>query len=679
MLSPIDKKDFLGMSPRQVTQESESSEDRFEDIYRLLADALKYIREKSKTDSSSCFGIGALQSEYEKIACEIRILGNANHTQLEQLSLRIDKLSKRTLVLPECNSPLSKIYSDLRSLYCNQLAIIGANSQMTSVQKDSFSSFAEEAAKNGKANFLGLLRDPKDKDLCKRFGGLRDKLYPILNDRLREVFCKKLMEIKALNNQDSRCFICYNIDEPDVISWIQNVLGPDMWRIGVEPVWSRSRCAAGAPLGEFMLRAGTEDFATVICTPALFDKCGWESGVAIEIKDMKDNRLQNKIGTTIPILFKKRSGGDPQDVNPFRDMGAKGPFAVVATLENYTGILNFLVTLKLPNKEDCREIGEKYIAEVKSEGVEILEELLRLQEQCPEHSFFHPDGSRTNSVPTVETEQRQLETIVRLIGLHQRLNRSRGFSGLQKIEDEQQNWKCVVGNIRLNKNDLIAVKTAFEKIHEINKSHELIDKRPGRDHTRREIFAMQIESQIYYELGEYQDAISVYYKMLALDPNIYLAHRNLGRIYTILGEVQKAEDRFLWAMCIPGAGEDAIVEYGMLLLRLGRYKEAIDQLSKVKRGDVELIYRFADSNSLYEELNGELEDQKLIRIRADHLACFLLAKAHLKTGDMQRTRESCDIFRSLLQIHRSPLGNKLLGHLYAELEEWSKAQEAFGF
>jgi len=369
----------------------EDHADNFEGIFCLLGKALKCIR-VHQLKSVKELGVQSIQRSYEEIAREIRVLRTEDQVdgaRAARLIERYNKLAEAPLATVskiEGYVKLVWIYRQLRELYEQELSCICPSESISSAAVTSKG--VENYYPSG--NFLGLLEeDPVQRTRLKE---LSVGLYSVLNEKMREVFDQSVDWIKKQigSNVFPRCFICFNTGEKDVVRWLNEILIPDLKKIGVFPICSKQYLAAGLDLEEFQARAGKEDFAVVLCTPDLYRKYLHkpQSGIAVEIGHMQ-GRFAHRKGTTIPLLLKRESGQDPNEVNPFKDH-PENPFAVLAPLNNYAGVLELFVTLlnaSGPLKMH-RALAQEGIKKIGSEGVRILDSLLDQQFEAARSAFF---------------------------------------------------------------------------------------------------------------------------------------------------------------------------------------------------------------------------------------------------------------------------------------------------
>jgi len=81
-------------------------------------------------------------------------------------------------------------------------------------------------------------------------------------------------------------------------------------------------------------------------------------------------------------------------------------------------------------------------------------------------------------------------------------------------------------------------------------------------------------------MQRYEDAISVFNKVLAMDPTHDNANYNLGTCYERLGRVDEALQSFEAEQKLDPKDQDVDFRIGRLLLRAGRYQEALEALNR---------------------------------------------------------------------------------------------------
>jgi hypothetical protein len=663
------------------TAQEDGLEDRFVAIARLFAEARKCI---VRLGLDKVPDVKAMQREYHLIAHEIDLMPLADKVdacRFTYLCDRVCELSNNSLgsfnrqATVYGSGELEQIYAKLLKIYDEVLSDVSRNSPVDlietaplSVASTPLSEFGAVIREQG--NFLGLWVE--DKGICKQLEEhLSTRFFDLLNNRIREKFNEKVEKIKGLSDKISSCFICYNTGEPEVKAWLRKVLVPDLWRIGVKPIWSGDNLYIGADIHQFEKRAKSADFAIVICTPKLHEKYTKDktkgdpanySGVTREI----DHMIERSKDTTIPVLFKSDPGKATNHVNPFQGP-EKEPFAVFAPLDNYAGILKLFAALKSEGKDSCRTIAEIYIQELKSHGAYHLGCYLDLQIKDP--------ALRSLSRGTSEMKKQDADSSEKHRQFFEghfcsRLNDERRHPRLQNMCTVQdKNVKSRTFNCTLFTSDLPFVKFFYE--HFCQSRRPFDQDRPLMMPPRLSqlLYGKLQVAKIYYELGSFEDAIPLYQEILTLKHDNNTAHCNLGRIYHIKGELTKAEDRFVNAIRLSEANSCAYVEFGNFLMCQERYREAIDCLIKIPVGDSSILtYTYVDFPALYEELNEIIKVQGILNIRADLFAHFLLAKAYFKLNQKGEAEKACVVVKSLSALTNMDLDKTLLAVLERDLK-----------
>lgn len=147
------------------------------------------------------------------------------------------------------------------------------------------------------------------------------ELVTILGQKIeiRSAFKEALKQLAQISTVKSRpsCFICYNVDEKDVVRWLKKVFVPDLESAGIEPVISFRELLFGTSLNAFQVKIRHTDKVAVLCTPALKKKCedrvenptGSAGEIRLAIERFNDKKFHNSI---FPVFLK----GERQDALP---------------------------------------------------------------------------------------------------------------------------------------------------------------------------------------------------------------------------------------------------------------------------------------------------------------------------------------------------------------------------
>ena len=130
-------------------------------------------------------------------------------------------------------------------------------------------------------------------------------------DAIRITFKEHLHSLGKLSPKinKSTCFICFNVEEDDVVKWLESTLVPDLDEMGIKPMFCLSNLGQGKELSAFQGLIRQSDLVIVICTPLLKKKCDVQNKnptrVAQEIRLLMERYNDTaKYKTIYPIYFK---------------------------------------------------------------------------------------------------------------------------------------------------------------------------------------------------------------------------------------------------------------------------------------------------------------------------------------------------------------------------------------
>jgi len=240
--------------------------------------------------------------------------------------------------------------------------------------------------------------------------------------------------------------------------------------------------------------------------------------------------------------------------------------------------------------------------------------------------YFEKAWVRSYGNPTVGT---------RLAEAYYTLKR---FSSSESIVDEvlaqdDENYTALLlkAKLRYMQRDPKGSITYLEKLVEIHGSTYEIERMLGN---------------IYFELGDNENALKAYEQALQFDPNSsYMQHR-YGLLLVQSGELDKAEEAFRKAIEIDPGLTESVVELAGLLIAHGRTEEAASLLKEAIR-------------------KGERTDR----------AVLLLASLYLETGQLDEGIRLLEEQRSNNTLTRDSL--IILGRLYFEAKEYGEAEKIF--
>lgn len=103
---------------------------------------------------------------------------------------------------------------------------------------------------------------------------------------------------------------------------------------------------------------------------------------------------------------------------------------------------------------------------------------------------------------------------------------------------------------------------------------------------------------VYFQQGQYNQALAQYKKAMDLDPNYYPAHYNLGLAYMQVKKYDLAAESLKKAVSIEKKSGAAYLNLGVSYNQLGKYDEAIkilQQAYKFNPGSVDVLYQIGVS------------------------------------------------------------------------------------
>ncbi len=99
---------------------------------------------------------------------------------------------------------------------------------------------------------------------------------------------------------------------------------------------------------------------------------------------------------------------------------------------------------------------------------------------------------------------------------------------------------------------------------------------------------------VYFQQGQYNQALAQYKKAMDIDPNYYPAHYNLGLAYMQVKKFDLAAESLKKAISIERKSGAAYLNLGVSYNQLGKYDEAIKYLQqayKFNPGSVDVLYQ----------------------------------------------------------------------------------------
>ena len=114
---------------------------------------------------------------------------------------------------------------------------------------------------------------------------------------------------------------------------------------------------------------------------------------------------------------------------------------------------------------------------------------------------------------------------------------------------------------------------------EIKQLEAIIAKNPG------DLNSLSYLADLYFEAGQYNEALQVYDKAIAVDPACADCFNDRGLALFYLGDATAALESFDTAVALKPGFTQAWLSKGFVLTSEGRYQEAIAPLNRVKELD----------------------------------------------------------------------------------------------
>ena len=201
--------------------------------------------------------------------------------------------------------------------------------------------------------------------------------FLIKKDNIRKAFERHLHELGNLSTKPemSTCFICFNLEEKDIGKWLENILVPDLDRIGIKSIFCLRDLGPGKELNAFQGLIRQSDLVIVVCTPLLKRKCDARCrmpvGVAQEIRLVIER--YNDVGkyeTIYPIYFKgdRKSSCPSEFLEPI--LGTRFSILDKSTESSvftyYSNAFELFGEMRGITRERSREIKKKFLSETKN-------------------------------------------------------------------------------------------------------------------------------------------------------------------------------------------------------------------------------------------------------------------------------------------------------------------------
>ena len=179
------------------------------------------------------------------------------------------------------------------------------------------------------------------------------------------------------------------------------------------------------------------------------------------------------------------------------------------------------------------------------------------------------------------------------------------------------------------------------------------------------------EAEAYYFRGSmydlekrYDDAIRMYRKSIEADTSFALSQMMLGYSYSTLGDNDRALLEMQRYIQLAPDAADPRASYADLLMRVGRYEEALEQYQKARGLKPDYWYALRQSGEIYLTLGQLKKGQELIHSSFDLMpATPLRAASHLAT----------DAYVTLARGHYAEAVRRYREALAVDSSHWSAA------
>ena len=272
------------------------------------------------------------------------------------------------MVHENTNNPIDAVphYLDLAEKHPNPLPCIKKAELLIRRASDSFA-FPHFLEKLNRDWLIELSCKVKDPDL---------ERWILQKDAIRMVFEEylHLMSKYSTQNRAPTCFICFNVEETDVGKWLEQVLVPDLDKIGIKPLFCFRDLGPGKELNSFQGLIRDADQVIIVCTPDLKKKCDARkkapTGVAQEIR-LAQERYNDpeKYQTIFPLYLKGERKSSCPSVFFEPILGTKFTFLdksnEASVFSYYPSIFELLGVMRGIPRERSRQIKQDFLDRIK--------------------------------------------------------------------------------------------------------------------------------------------------------------------------------------------------------------------------------------------------------------------------------------------------------------------------
>jgi len=180
--------------------------------------------------------------------------------------------------------------------------------------------------------------------------------------------------------------------------------------------------------------------------------------------------------------------------------------------------------------------------------------------------------------------------------------------------------------------------------------------------------------------GRHQEAIESFSNAVTHDPAYLQARLQLARVLARNGAAEKGLAEYRQVLERDPAMKEAVVGYDLTLVRLGRYRDARDQLtSAMKTYPADPIFAYALARVLAAAPDGRVRDGARAKALADHLleterSIDVGATAAMALAELGEYAQAAAVQRDVIAAARSAGLHDVLRHLIANLNLYERGQ-----
>jgi tetratricopeptide (TPR) repeat protein len=196
--------------------------------------------------------------------------------------------------------------------------------------------------------------------------------------------------------------------------------------------------------------------------------------------------------------------------------------------------------------------------------------------------------------------------------------------------------------------------------------------------SRQDIKKLLEDALVFHRAGEYDNSVSLYRKILAIDPMNEIANNNLGIIYVMKENYDKAIEHFSKVIKLYPASIDAFFNLGKAFMMKDDYTNAskvLEKANKLAPKDKQILKNLAYSYKCFGDFERALINyrQVLNFDENDTTVMYEIAEIYYLMENYERASEFC-----LKILNRTPLDWKargLLGDSFFYLKKFNESIE----